>query len=244
VKRAIAVIALAAAPVFADDVFLKGGGRFTGQIVEQTEESVTVDIGGGYLTAPMSTVVRIEKGTSPLEEYRARAANIPPGDAEGWRELAQWAQKNTLSSQAWEAYSQVVAILPNDDEANRALGRVLLNGRWVTEEESYRARGYVEFENQWMTLAERKAILAERQAQEQADRQANEAEVRAIQADIDAEKQRDAEEFERQASRYDRLPEYTGSVAWGWGAGPGYWPPAVVYAQPQELTAGSPAGGR
>lgn len=238
-RRALVVIALAAAPVFADEVYLKGGGRFSGQIVEQTAEEVTVDIGGGYLTAPMSTVVRIEKGISPLEEYRTRAASIPPGDAEAWRELARWAQKKTLSSQAWEAYSQVVAILPGDDEANRALGRVQLNGRWVTEEESYQARGYLKFEGQWMTPAERQDILAEREAQEQADRQANEAEIRAIQADIDAEKRRADEEFEEQASRYDRLPEYTGSVAWGWG-GPVYWPPAVVYSQPRELAGGNP----
>jgi len=240
VKRAVMVIALAAAPVFADEVYLKGGGRFSGEIVEQTEDSVTVDIGGGYLSAPMSSVVRIEEGVSPLAEYRARAAGIPPGDAEAWRELARWAEKETLSSQAWEAYSQVVEILPDDDEANRALGRVLLGGSWVTEEESYRARGYVEFEGEWMMPAERQAILDERRAGEQADRQANEAEIRAIQADIDAEKQAEDLEFERQTSRYDHLPEYTGSLAWGWGAGPTYWPPGVVYGKPQELAGGNP----
>jgi hypothetical protein len=234
------VIALAAAPVFADEVYLKGGGRFSGEIVEQTEDSVTVDIGGGYLSAPMSSVVRIEEGVSPLAEYRARAAGIPPGDAEAWRELARWAEKETLSSQAWEAYSQVVEILPDDDEANRALGRVLLGGSWVTEEESYRARGYVGFEGEWMMPAERQAILDERRAGEQADRQANEAEIRAIQADIDAEKQAEDLEFERQTSRYDHLPEYTGSLAWGWGAGPTYWPPGVVYGKPQELAGGNP----
>ena len=239
-RRAIVVIALVAAPVFADEVYLRGGGRFSGEIVEQTEDSVTVDIGGGYLSAPMASVVRIEEGVSPLTEYRTRAASIPPGDAEAWRELARWAEKETLSSQAWEAYSQVVEILPDDDEANRALGRVLLGGSWVTEEESYRARGYVEFEGEWMMPAERQAILDERRAGEQADRQANEAEIRAIQADIDAEKQAEDLEFERQTSRYDHLPEYTGSLAWGWGAGPTYWPPGVVYGKPQELAGGNP----
>lgn len=242
-KRAIVVIALAAAPVFADEVYLKGGGRFSGEIVEQTEDSVTVDIGGGYLSVPMSTVVRIEEGVSPLAEYRERAAGIPSGDAEAWRELARWATSKTLSSQSWEAYSQVVAILPDDDEANRALGRVLLNGKWVTEEESYRARGYIEFERQWMTPGERQAILAERQAREQADRQANEADVRAIQADIDAERHREDQEFERRTSRFDRLPDYDDPVAWGWGAGPSYWPGTAVYSQPQELGV-APVGGR
>ena len=35
---------LAAAPVFADDVYLKGGGQITGQIIDQTEDSVTVEL--------------------------------------------------------------------------------------------------------------------------------------------------------------------------------------------------------
>ena len=56
-RRAIVVIALAAVPVSADEVILKGGGRFSGEIVEQTEDSIVVDIGGGYLEAPMDKVV-------------------------------------------------------------------------------------------------------------------------------------------------------------------------------------------
>jgi hypothetical protein len=94
-----------------------------------------------------------------------------------------------------------------------------------------------------MTPAERKAILAERQAQEQADRQANEAEIRAIQAEIDAEQQREDEEFERETKRFDRLQDYGEPVAWGWGGGPAHWPSPVVYSEPQELGA-APVGGR
>ncbi len=233
-KRAIVIIALAAVPAFADEVILKGGGRFSGEIVERTQDSVTVDIGGGVLTAPMSSVVRIEEGVSPLQEYRTRAAAIPSGDAEAWRQLARWAQNQSLSSQAWEAYTEVVEILPEDDEANRALGRVPLDGRWVTEEESYRARGFVKFEGEWMTPGEQQAILKERRAREEADRKANDAEIRAIQAEIDAEKAREDEEFERQSSRYDRLPEYD-PTTWGWGTGPGNWPRPVRYAKPHEL---------
>ena len=55
-------------------------------------------------------------------------------------------------------------IAPEDPEANRAVGRVELDGRWVTEEEAYRARGYVDFEGQWMTPAEQDAILRSREA--------------------------------------------------------------------------------
>ncbi|RLE22459.1 MAG: hypothetical protein DRJ65_13815, partial [Acidobacteria bacterium] len=212
----IGVIALAAMPVFADDVYLRGGGQMTGEIIEQTEDSVTIDIGGGTMTANMSSVVRIEKSTSPLQEYRKRAENIPDGDAEAWRELAKWATGEALSSQASKAYSQVVAILPDDEQANRALGRVQLDGKWVSEEDAYRAQGYVEFEGHWMAPGERQAILEHRSARKKEDRQANEAAIRAIEADQEEEEEREAAERER-AERYN-------SVNWGWGAGPGQWP--------------------
>ena len=212
----IIAIALAAVPVFADDVYLRGGGQITGEIITQSEDSVTVDIGGGTITARMSNVVRIEEGVSPLQEYRARAASIPAGDAEAWRELARWATGGALSSQAWEAYSQVVAILPDDQEANRALGRVQIDGRWITEEESYLARGYVEFENEWMNPGERQAILADRRAREEVDRQAIDAEIQAIEAEQKAEKE--LKEAEREMARQRN------SIYWGWGHGPSYWP--------------------
>lgn len=221
-KRALLIIALAASPALADDVHLRGGGLISGVIVEQTADSVTVDIGGGTITAPMSSVVRIEERRSPLQDYRQRAAAIPEGDVEAWRELARWATSQALSSQAWEAWGQVLAVAPDDEEANRALGRVRLDGRWVDEEESHRARGYVQFEGEWMTPRERDAILAERRAQESAEREAIDAEVAAIEAEQRADRER--QEAEAEEFRRSELPRYGDPVYWGWGAGPTTWP--------------------
>lgn len=221
-KRVIVIIALAAVPVFADDVHLRGGGQISGQIIEQTDDSVTVDIGGGTITAKMSTVVNIEKNNSPLQEYRERAAKIPAGDADAWRKLARWAGGYSLSSQVREAYREVVAILPNDEEANKALGMVQLNGQWVTQEEGYRAQGYVQFEGKWMTPAEQQSIVAGRraqQAQAEADRKANDANVKEIEAQQQADKKRQEEErneLDANNNTYD-------TVYWGWGAGPRNW---------------------
>jgi hypothetical protein len=219
VRRLFVIIVLAAAPALADDIYLRGGGQITGQIIDQTEDSVTVDIGGGTITAKMSSVVKIDKNTSPLQEYRTRASEIPAGDAEAWRELARWANGYSLSSQAREAYREVLKILPDDEEANRATGMVKLDGKWVTEEESYRAQGYVQFEGKWMTPAEQQSILADRQAQQaqaEADRKANEAEVAAIEAEQRADKKREDEERAE-------LDANNNTVYWGWGAGPRYW---------------------
>ena len=223
-KGFIVIAILAAAPVFADDVYLKGGGQITGQIIDQTEDSVTVDIGGGTISAKMSTVLRIEKNTSPLQEYRDRAARIPADDTEAWRDLAHWATGYALSSQARDAWRHVVQVLPNDEEANKALGMVQLNGKWVTQEESYRAQGYVQFEGKWMTPAEQQSIVAERQAQQaraEADRQANAAKVQQITAQQEADQKR--QEEQRAELDANTNSTYNPNTVWGWGAGPGYW---------------------
>jgi hypothetical protein len=242
VKRGIAVVALVAAPLLADDVYLRGGGQITGEIVEQSEDSVTVDIGGGTFTVRTASIVRIEENVSPSQEYRERAAAISSGDAEAWRELARWATSNALATQAGQAWSRVVAIQPDDQEANRALGRVQLDGRWVGEQESYRARGFVEFEGEWMTPGERQSILNDRRARDEADRQAEQAR---LQAEEQAEDEREAREAEeRDAFLSGGLPQYGDPVYWGWGTGPVYWP--TVPAQPVRpgRPANRPSGGQ
>lgn len=236
------MVVLVAAPLFADDVYLKGGGRVTGEIVERSDESVTVDIGSGTISVRTASIVRIEASVSPSQEFRQRAAAIPAGSAEAWRELARWARGNALATQAGQAWSQVVKILPNDEEANRELGRVQLDGRWVDEDESFRVRGFVEFEGEWMTPAERQSILDERRARDQADRQA---ETQRLQAEQQADAERAArEEEERQEFLSGGLPQYGDPVNWGWGYGPVYWPTTPVDLGRPGRPATLPAGGR
>ena len=222
-KRSILVIALVAAPLLADEVHLKGGGRLTGEIVEQTAENITVDIGAGRMTVKMSTVVRIDKSASPLQEYRAAAAKLTPEDLEGWRRLARTSSDQGLATQAREAWTQVLTLIPDDPEANRGLGRVLHDGRWMTEEESYLARGFVKFEGDWMTPGEKQAILAERQASEAAERQALAAQIQADQASTQEQEAREA--AEQDDFWDDSLPQLGDPVYWGgYGYTPTLWP--------------------
>jgi len=237
VKAAVVVLALAAVPLFADEVYLRGGGQITGEIVEETGDSISVDIGGGTMSVRRSSVVRIERGMSPLQEYRARAGSIPAGDAEGWRELARWAERQALATAAGEAWSNVVAVVPDDPEANRALGYVPLDGRWVTEEESYRARGYVEFEGDWMTPEERQAILDDRRAHK-------EEEAARLQAEQQAEREREAREAAEDDEWGDDWAGVSYSGYWGWGAGPAYWPSRPIQRPPPGRPVNLPSGGR
>jgi len=194
---------------------MKGGGRLSGQIGSQTEEAVTIDIGAGTMTVPMSSVVDIKRGASPLQEYRDRAAKLSASDIEGWRELGRWANKRGLSVQAREAYSKVRAADPNDLDANRALGLVQYEGQWISEEDSYKARGYVKYGSDWVTPAERDAMIRERDAAEEANR-------REVAAVVDASVKAQKEEEERlrkedeERRKQNQLP-MLGDWNWGWG---------------------------
>jgi hypothetical protein len=211
-----ALLFAAPASSWGDVVYLESGGKMEGRIVSQTETSIEVDIGAGRMTFPMSSVDRIETGRSPLDDYDERAAALGPNDVDGWLELARWASGQGLGTQSRRAYERVLAVDPQNPEANRALGFVQLDGQWVTEEESYRARGYVLFEGEWMTPAEQDAVIRSREA----EREAAQARAQAAQAQA-----RQAEAEARQAEAEARQPTvYQYPVYWGtWGPGPGVW---------------------
>jgi hypothetical protein len=216
------LLALLAAPADADDVFLKGGGKVTGRILSRTEKSLEIDIGPGRVTLSMNSVERVEEGRSALDDYYDKAAALESGDANGWLQLARWAAHEGLLTQARAAYERVVDANPGQAEANRALRRVELNGRWVTEEESYQARGYVHFEGAWITPREQDAVLREREAVAQAERARFEAEQRTREAEARALEA----EARAQAAYYPMIVTPT-IPSWFdiWGQGPALWPP-------------------
>jgi hypothetical protein len=222
----LAAVLLPAAAT-ADEVFLKGGGQLSGKIVSRSATTIEVDVGAGRIGVPASSVVRIEEGRSPLQEYEERAGRIAAGDVEGWVVLAGWAEARGLGSQAREAYHRALAASPDDPRANEALGNVRMNGRWVSEDESYKARGYVQYEGDWITPAEHEAILRERAAEDAREREVRAAESRAQEAEARAA------EAEARAREAETEQASEGIPLWyGWGAGPAYWPTGPVVRPP------------
>jgi hypothetical protein len=215
--------------LFADEVFLKGGGTFAGRIVEQTETMVTVNIGDGVVGVPMSRVDRIVKGRSPLHEYDEKAAKLGARDTAGWRSLGHWAMQQGLSAQSRQAYEKVISVAPDDPEAREALGYVLIDGRWLTEEESYRARGFVKYDGEWMTPEEAKVAQSDAaadQARQDAEQRAKEAEIDAMQAEARAHK------AEERAKWAESTQSWNLPVAWGgWGYGMTAWPSSTTVSK-------------
>ncbi len=122
----------------------------------------------------------------------------------------------------------MLSISPDHPEANAALGRVEHDGRWMSEEEAYRARGYVKFGGVWMTPAEQEVILREQReahAASDAERQARSAEAKAREADARA---REAEAEAEAQQAVQGIPLWWGT----WGPGPTAWPGQPGPVQP------------
>jgi hypothetical protein len=233
-KELFVLAVLSCASAAADEVYLKGGGRVSGRVVQRTATSVEVDVGAGKITVPANKVERIVEARCALDEYYERAGALESKDRAGWTALGRWASDQGLSTQSREAYRRVLAIDPADAEANQAVGNIMVNGQWMTEDAGNRARGYVFFDGEWMTPAEQHAIERER-ALADADRARAEAEARARQAEARAE------EAEARAKAAEEAPQATEGIPlwWGWGPGPVLWPTQpVVPPHPAHLPAG------
>jgi hypothetical protein len=191
----LVVIALAlGAPAHADEVWLVGGGRVRGRVVERGPSHVVIEVGPGRITLPASRVVAVESGRTALDQWRERSAGLAPSDADAWLSLGLWASDQGLLTQAREAFEKVLAVQPGNPVANAALGRVRLGDRWVSEEESYLARGYVRRGSRWITreahaleLEERRAEAQERSRRAEADARVRAAEARARAAEARAD---------------------------------------------------------
>lgn len=248
-KRFLILLALALpCHLAADEVFLKGGGRLEGIVVEQDAKSVVIEMGPGRVTIPRSRVERIVGGSAALTTYRERASRLSATDTAGWFELALWAQGRGLTTQAQAAFERVVGIDPGNATAQRALDREWVDGRWLQRGDAMRARGLVEFEGRWVSREEREAALAERTEAELADRRQAEAEARAREAEARArEAEARARAAEAEATQDGGIPLGLVGAPWpvqpccGRIHAPGVCPYGGVVFQPHPHPTPTPA---
>jgi len=224
---------LAALPLAAsaDELYLRSGGRLSGVVVEHRPDAIVIDVGAGRVTLPAALVTRVVEGTPAFAVFRERAARLADADVRGWLALGAWARDHELLTQSREAFEHVLAVDPGNAVAHRELGHVLVDGHWMTPEESYRARGYVYFEGSWMSPEERAGMIAERTAVTQARQAEAEAEARIREADARARA------AEAEARRAEAAYGPTAGIPLGMAYGGGYSPygpygtsgPVVVY---------------
>jgi hypothetical protein len=229
----LATFGLATATASSDEVLLRNGGRVTGVVVDRTPSAIVIETGPGRVTLSMARVAKVVEGRSLLEAYHERASGLEPGDVEGWAALARWAAERDLVTQSREAWQRVLSSRPSDREANAALGRAEIDGTWMSQDEAYRARGYVWFEGRWVTPPEHEALVRERAAEEASEREIREAGLRVREAEARA---REAEARARQAESGAEPVDGGIPFGWGWGGGPVLLPgvPWVPDARPER----------
>jgi hypothetical protein len=231
-KAAIVVGALVLAlPLVtgADEVYLRSGGRLSGVVVERRADAIVVDVGPGRVTLPAALVTRVVEGTPAFALFRERAARLADADMSGWLALAAWARDHELLTQSRQAFEHVLSVDPGNAVAHRELRHVVVEGRWMTAEEGYRARGYVFFEGGWITPEERAGLIAERASEAQARQAELEAEARIREADARAR----AAEAEARRAEAAAYPTSGIPLAMTYGSSPygpyGTYGPVVVY---------------
>lgn len=213
---AMAVAAALGLPVsaHAEQVLLKNGGRISGILVERSATHVVLQIGPGQVKLPLASVERVVLGRSALAVFAERAERLASSDKSGWLELGLWARDAGLDTQARECFERVLALDPQNEVAQASLGNVLLDGRWLSQEQAYRARGYVRFECSWMPPEERDEWLRDRAARREEARARAEAEARILEAEARA---RAAEAAAREA---EAAASYGIPVGYGYGYPP------------------------
>src|SRR5581483_6953261 len=71
--------------------------------------------------------------------------------------------EHKLDDEARAAFLAVLKVDPDHAGARAALGYILDNGRWITEDDQMRAKGMVKFQGRWMTPADKVRAEAELQ---------------------------------------------------------------------------------
>ena len=149
VVATMAFLAAAAGAARADEVVLRNGARFEGQ-VKESGDSVIVQMDFGTITFRKMDVARIERGNSALQEFDAALAKLKDGDLDGRFHLGLWAKKKGLENRAQQLFEHIIAREPNHAGAREALGHKKLDGQWLTEDEYKAAQGLVYFRGDWM----------------------------------------------------------------------------------------------
>jgi hypothetical protein len=167
ILAAMAVLAAAGGAARADEVVLRNGARFEGQ-VKESGDSVTVVMDFGSMTFRKIDVARIDRGPSALAEFDARVAELKADDLEGRFKLALWAKQKELGHRARRLLEEILARDPEHAGAREALGYRRHAGRWLTDDEFKIEQGYQLFRGEWMkreTADEIRKIEAERAAE-------------------------------------------------------------------------------
>ncbi len=150
----VALAAMAGLAGAQDVIWKNDGGKLRGRIIREGRAGVTIETPGGTYTVPHDQIARLEREADVFRELEDRRAKLRASDLAGWLELGTWAQNQGLYPQAIDCFHEVLRIEPDHADARWELGYRRHEGKWLTEGEYFEARGYVRWEDRWVSRDE------------------------------------------------------------------------------------------
>jgi len=227
------VLGVAPRILIADVVHLTNGRTMEGVVREESPERVLLRLPFGEIGLPRSSVSRIERGRSALEEYLERRVELEQGwgKATEWLELARWAQREGLDHNAREATLIAARLdpgLPGLVPLMTAMGYEYEENLavWMPHDELMRRRGYVLSDGRWLSPSQAVALHREQEAADvrELERRRQDRLARAMGMMV-LTQMAQAEEDRR--LRQEASAQPYGLPIWGGYpvvAAPGYWP--------------------
>ena len=135
-------------------VTLKGEREIKGIYLGRHHNAVWVEVSGGEIGLDEDQVLKVTPSESAEHEFLRRKAALNVHDAKGFWELCIFASENNLTPQAQSAAQTVLSIDPDHAEAREFFGYVKVNGSWMTFDQPQFRLGKVHVDGRWMSREE------------------------------------------------------------------------------------------
>ncbi|HUW55665.1 MAG TPA: vWA domain-containing protein, partial [Planctomycetota bacterium] len=120
----LAMLILGSTSLRADELILKDGRKFTGEIVRETEQAVSIKTVGGVLEFRRDEIIRVVWKADPRKLYRQKAKALSDKAVSARLELARWCLAQGLEAQARREVEQVLLLDPENTTAQEMLERL------------------------------------------------------------------------------------------------------------------------
>ena len=163
---AVTVLLAAAGVLLGDVIFLDDGRVLRGKIVEQNEDYVKIKTKYG---TRMIAVDRVKEVISDEELDKRLKEKIEAAgeDPNALWDVARWCRDIGLDGKAKELAERVIELDPDHTSAREFLGYIKKEGKWVKEDEWYRAHGWVREGGRWVSPEEIRRREEERRRKEE-----------------------------------------------------------------------------
>lgn len=122
----IAALLLVPGPVCAGDeeITLVDGTVIEGRVIIETPDRIVVKTPTGKRTLKLDQVQSRTRLAPAAERFKAKAAAIKKGDADGWRSLAAWCRARRLKDEEMRCLRMLLEATPGDPAAQKRLAEL------------------------------------------------------------------------------------------------------------------------